>query len=152
MEDKKNLVNDDQLQIDEPRQYPGPQYPEPQYPEPQYPGPQNLGSTNTVITAQPVPHVPQIFRGSDALKTHIRIKVILSLMLSIFFSLFIWPLFFTIPAIVFVYLALTEIDTNIYKSRDYAKLAAILTCAAGGIYLIGLIISGVIYNNNYVVY
>ncbi|XP_071847761.1 uncharacterized protein [Apostichopus japonicus] len=65
MEDHTNLVKDDQLQIDEPRQYPGPQYPGPQYPGPQYPGPQHLGSTNTVITAQPVPHVPLALTGID---------------------------------------------------------------------------------------
>ncbi|XP_071847763.1 uncharacterized protein [Apostichopus japonicus] len=137
MEDHTNLVKDDQLQIDEPRQYPGPQYP----------GPQHLGSTNTVITAQPVPHVPLIIRSPVDSKviSSIKTKAILSLVMSIVLSLCLWPLFCTIPAIILAILALTGIDTNIYHAADNAKHAATLTCVALGTALI-LIIIGAIYN------
>ncbi|XP_071847758.1 uncharacterized protein [Apostichopus japonicus] len=129
MEDYKNLVENDQLQIEEPPQYPGPQYPGPQYPGPRYPGPQHLGSTNTMITAQPVPHVPQIIRSPEDLNviSSIKTKAILSLVLSIVFSLCLASLCCTIPAIVFAILALTGIDTNIHKALSHAKVAAILT-------------------------
>ncbi|XP_071847756.1 uncharacterized protein [Apostichopus japonicus] len=150
MEDNKNLVNNDQLQIEEPPQYPGPQYPGPQYPGPQYAGPQHLGSTNTMIMAQPVPHLPQIIRSPEDLNviSSIKTKAILSLVLSIVFSLCLSSLFCTIPAIIFAILALTGIDTNIKTAVSHANVAAILTGVAFASAMI-LILIAVIYNSNH---
>ncbi|XP_071847764.1 uncharacterized protein [Apostichopus japonicus] len=135
MEDYKNFVNDDKIQIEEP---------------PQYPGQQHLGSTNTVTMAQPVPHVPQIIRSPEDLEviSSIKTKATLSLVLSIMLFLFSWTMFCTIPAIVCAIMALTGIDTNIYKAADHAKHAANLTGVAIGSTVIQIII-GVIYIFSY---